>query len=349
MFRNVFLIKTIKLRTRNKVFINFALNRTLFSTNNSNPNNNQSFFHTIKIEIDKSREYCTDQYSKLLKNLSKQKNKINELSILVQSASTSINKITGYDTIQSLKNSIKSIELQLYQDRIILEQEAHQLKLQTKKQSNSQALINDLLSRKSTWSPQDLKIFTDSYNENQHNIQKLNEQTKKSTDLEKTVKTMEQDLHNLILKRYHEEQVWSDKIRKLSTYGTLLLLVINLLSFFILHLIFEPRKRRRLVAAFEKETKDYIEEIKDQQIEQMKRLENLITMKMDILVNEKSTLLMEERTERENSIKFKLGNFVDIIKRFGQKITQDKLGGKFLDINYKKHILSLECEYAEML
>lgn len=223
------------------------------------------------------------------------KRKLENIPVLLMDANKSINKVTGYDTIQSLKSGIKSIEIDLYQDRISLEKESKKLKTISLQQSTTQNLINDLLSRKSTWSPNDLKAFTETYNENQQNIHNLENQKRKVEQLEKNVKIMEQDVHNLILKRYHEEQIWSDKIRKLSTYGTLLLLVINLLSFFALHLLFEPRKRRKLVEAFEKETVTYIDDIKREQSENMKKFEEQISSKLDALLASK-----EDKSEKSS-------------------------------------------------
>lgn len=245
-----------------------------------------------------TRLYPKSKFKKLSQNIYDLKNtystkltsfkkKLEDIPVLLMDANKSINKVTGYDTIQSLKSGIKSIEIDLYQDRISLERESKKLKSISLQQNSTQNLINDLLSRKSTWSPNDLKAFTETYNENQQNIHNLENQKRKVEQLEKKVKVMEQDVHNLILKRYHEEQIWSDKIRKLSTYGTLLLLVINLLSFFALHLLFEPRKRRKLVEAFEKETVAYIDDIKREQSEHMKLLEEGISHKLDALLASK--------------------------------------------------------------
>lgn len=55
-----------------------------------------------------------------------------------------------------------------------------------------------------------------------------------------------------ILNRYHEEQVWSDKIRSASTYGSLLALGINVVVFVVAIVLVEPYKRRRLAETFEK-------------------------------------------------------------------------------------------------
>ena len=55
----------------------------------------------------------------------------------------------------------------------------------------------------------------------------------------------------LITARYHEEQVWSDKIRSASTYGSLAVLGINLLVFVLAIVLVEPWKRKRLAQTFE--------------------------------------------------------------------------------------------------
>lgn len=59
------------------------------------------------------------------------------------------------------------------------------------------------------------------------------------------------ELARSIMERYHEEQLWSDKIRSVSTYGTWALMVVNLLLFVAVQTVFEPRKRKRLTDRFE--------------------------------------------------------------------------------------------------
>ena len=69
-----------------------------------------------------------------------------------------------------------------------------------------------------------------------------------------------------ILARYHEEQIWSDKvhvmhatllasyrkqIRSLSTYGTLAITGINVLVFLLALVVVEPWRRRKLVDKIE--------------------------------------------------------------------------------------------------
>jgi sensitive to high expression protein 9 len=59
-----------------------------------------------------------------------------------------------------------------------------------------------------------------------------------------------------ILARYHEEQVWSDKIRSASTYGSLAALGLNMFVFILAILIVEPWKRRRLAQTFERKIEE---------------------------------------------------------------------------------------------
>ena len=77
---------------------------------------------------------------------------------------------------------------------------------------------------------------------------------------------VERELNELlrsILARYHEEQVWSDKIRSASTYGSIAALALNLLVFITATLIVEPWKRRRLANTFEKKVEELSEETRD--------------------------------------------------------------------------------------
>jgi sensitive to high expression protein 9 len=72
-----------------------------------------------------------------------------------------------------------------------------------------------------------------------------------------------QSLTRAILNRYHEEQVWSDKIRSASTYGSLLALGLNILIFILAIIVVEPYKRKRLAETFEKRIEELSLETKD--------------------------------------------------------------------------------------
>lgn len=69
-------------------------------------------------------------------------------------------------------------------------------------------------------------------------------------------------LSKSILSRYHEEQVWSDKIRRMSTWGTWGLMGVNVLLFLIFQIAVEPWRRRRLVKGFEDKVVEALEKEK---------------------------------------------------------------------------------------
>lgn len=62
-----------------------------------------------------------------------------------------------------------------------------------------------------------------------------------------------------ILARYHEEQIWSDKIRRMSTWGTWGLMGVNVLLFFVFQIGVEPWRRKRLVKGFEEKVAQALE------------------------------------------------------------------------------------------
>jgi sensitive to high expression protein 9 len=72
------------------------------------------------------------------------------------------------------------------------------------------------------------------------------------------------DLTSAILQRYHEEQVWSDKIRSVSTWANVIGLVFNFFIFVVAIAIVEPWKRRRLVERVEERMTGLMERVERQ-------------------------------------------------------------------------------------
>jgi sensitive to high expression protein 9, mitochondrial len=130
------------------------------------------------------------------------------------------------------------------------------------RRSNSQREVNELLQRKHTWTDADVGRFTMLVREDH-----LYEQGEaRAKDAAKAAdEEVERELKELlrsILARYHEEQVWSDKIRSASTYGSMAALALNLLVFVMATLVVEPWKRRRLAHTFERKVEELSEETK---------------------------------------------------------------------------------------
>ena len=148
----------------------------------------------------------------------------------------------------------------------------------------SQREVNDLLQRKSSWSDGDVSRFTALVR--QDHVHEQNEARAKAK-VEETEDVVDREFNELmraILARYHEEQVWSDKIRSASTYGSLAALGLNLVVFLLAIVIVEPWKRRRLAQTFEKkvdamevENRTLIEEKMEVLAKQLGQQETLMT------------------------------------------------------------------------
>jgi sensitive to high expression protein 9 len=122
--------------------------------------------------------------------------------------------------------------------------------------SNSQREVNDLLQRKNTWVDNDVVRFTNLVRQDHLYEQ---EELRAKAAVDETEDGVEREFSQLmrtILARYHEEQVWSDKIRSASTYGSLAALGLNMFVFILAILIVEPWKRRRLTQTFERKIEE---------------------------------------------------------------------------------------------
>ena len=115
--------------------------------------------------------------------------------------------------------------------------------------ANSQRDLTDLLQRKSTWSSEDVSRFTSLVH--QDHLNTLAESSSKTAS-QAADNALEREfgaLTQIILERYHEEQVWSDKIRSASTYGSMVVLGVNVFVFLAAIVIVEPWKRKKLAEA----------------------------------------------------------------------------------------------------
>ena len=124
------------------------------------------------------------------------------------------------------------------------------------RRSNSQREVNDLLQRKSSWTDADVGRFTSLVRQD-HLYEQEELRAKSAVNVsEEAVEREFSQLLRIILARYHEEQVWSDKIRSASTYGSLAALGLNMLVFILAIIVVEPWKRRRLAQTFEKKIEE---------------------------------------------------------------------------------------------
>jgi She9 / Mdm33 family len=162
---------------------------------------------------------------------------------LSSSISIQLNRLTGYDLIEELKRKVHEKDqwfIKLKKDFQTCQME-YQRAVDVR--SSLQREIHSLLQRKSSWLEDEINRFTVLYRTEIKQEQHENTLKLQLENLNVNVDAAHTELMNAMRERYQLEQLWSDKIRKLSTEGTLLLVIVNILLFLSVQFFFEPRKR----------------------------------------------------------------------------------------------------------
>ncbi|KAJ9151487.1 hypothetical protein NKR19_g4941 [Coniochaeta hoffmannii] len=177
-------------------------------------------------------------------------------------ATQTLNDLTGYSSIEKIKRQNDQLERELAdaQSRLAAARAAYK-SLNTLRAS-TQREANTLLARKDAWSPPDVERFTALYRSEHELDAKVAEATRELTEAEAGELRINSALTTGILRRYHEEQVWSDRIRRMSTWGTWGLMGVNVLLFIGLQFFGEPWKRRKLVERFVEAEKGVWEDVR---------------------------------------------------------------------------------------
>lgn len=198
----------------------------------------------------KASEDIQQSFSKKLDN------NVQELKKSIKIASSVVNDITGYSKVMDLRDLIMRNESRIKELRTLVHNAKKDYEDAVNLRSSSQKEINILLEGKNNWTPVELERFTKLYMNN-HDLESAVLQSKSNL---KKLEVEEEDTHDELIKaimdRYHEEQVWSDKIRQFSTWATVLILCANVTLVVLVQLVFEPYKRYRLVNSFEEKVKD---------------------------------------------------------------------------------------------
>jgi hypothetical protein len=184
---------------------------------------------------------------------------MDKLQTTIFTAGKTLNDVTGYTAIEKLKDQIEAQEviIRTRRDEVRFAREAYSEAVE--RRLNSQREVNELLQRKNAWTGADLERFTTLIRDDHANEVGVKESSSRTESLENDLEEARSTLFRLISSRYREEQIWSDKIRRASTYGTWGLMAFNVLLFIVVQLGLEPWKRRRLVGSFEAKVEQALE------------------------------------------------------------------------------------------
>lgn len=193
-------------------------------------------------------------------NLSKRFSQVmDNLQSNVFVAGQRLNDLTGYSGIEAMKTSIEEQEQLVQTTRVAVRDAKAAYTSAIALRSTSQREVNELLQRKHAWTPTDLERFTSLYRSDHANEQAESQAQAALAAAERVAEEAGTRLGKSILARYHEEQIWSDKIRRMSTWGTWGLMGVNVLLFLVFQVAVEPWRRARLVRGFEEKVMEVLE------------------------------------------------------------------------------------------
>ncbi|OAA48451.1 mitochondrial inner membrane protein [Metarhizium rileyi] len=187
---------------------------------------------------------------------------MDNLQARVLTASQTLNDITGYSSIEGIKKENDALEARLAEAHAKVRNARQAYKSSNTKRATTQREVTTLLARKDTWSPVDLERFTELYRTDHVLEGEVSGAQEALTEAEAEEQSLSQRLNAGILKRYHEEQIWSDRIRRASTWGTWGLMGMNFILFVVFQFFAEPWRRRRLVKGVVEEEKRVLEEVR---------------------------------------------------------------------------------------
>ncbi|WWC71426.1 uncharacterized protein I206_105382 [Kwoniella pini CBS 10737] len=162
-----------------------------------------------------------------------------------------VNQMTGYQEVERLKALVfeKEDHLQKLRESARSAKSAYDEAVSSR--SDAQRDVNTLLERKHSWSDSDVLKFTQLVRQDHSSSHLVGSTSIELKEAELKVDKAFNELMQTILQRYHEEQVWSDKIRSVSTWANLMGLALNAIIFLGAIIIVEPWKRKRLVSKLE--------------------------------------------------------------------------------------------------
>ncbi|KAK4154556.1 sensitive to high expression protein 9, mitochondrial [Chaetomidium leptoderma] len=177
-------------------------------------------------------------------------------------ATQTLNDLTGYSAIEAIKARNNDLETEHITAQHRLRAARHAYKSLTAHRAATQREVTTLLARKDTWNPSDLERFTTLYRLDHELETQVTAAAAELTEAETDEGKLSGALTAGILKRYHEEQIWSDRIRRQSTWGTWGLMGVNVVMFLVLQFVAEPWRRKRLMRGIAESEKGVMEEVR---------------------------------------------------------------------------------------
>lgn len=220
------------------------------------------------------------------------------LAPAVQKLQETLNLATGYSHIEDIKTRIKLAEARYAHAREALRTTHDQLEKAHAERAEAQKEVNSLLQRKHAWEPEDVARFTELY-AREHELGKtVGEASGGYRKAQGEVDEAMGGLAESLRERYWEETSWSDKMRGVSMWMTVVLVVVNLVIAVGAHGVLEPRRRRRLEERIAAMVDENGQKTRDSVVKMGEVLEELWAGKANAVLAEPGTLVEEVREDR---------------------------------------------------
>lgn len=187
---------------------------------------------------------------------------MDDLQARFVSASQTLSDLTGYTAIEHIKARNAKLETDLATAQADLRVARRSYQAVNERRAATQREVTTLLARKDSWAPPDLERFTVLYRQDHELETSAQRAVEELKEAEADEARLSAAVTSGILKRYHEEQVWSDRIRRQSTWGTWGLMGLNVVLFIILQVIAEPWRRRRLMRGIAEAESGVLEDVR---------------------------------------------------------------------------------------
>ena len=167
-------------------------------------------------------------------------------------ASQRVNTYTGtdYSAIEALRQSIIEQERAVKSCHAAVTDAKEAYTASHSQQAASQKEVVGLLERKHSWASGDLERYMSLIRSEHVNEQAVQKSKDDLADAEKALEESRTNLEKKERRQYHEEQVWSDTIRRNSTWVTFGLMGLNIFLLLANLVLIEPWRRRRMVREF---------------------------------------------------------------------------------------------------
>ncbi|EFQ86898.1 hypothetical protein CFE70_008165 [Pyrenophora teres f. teres 0-1] len=168
-----------------------------------------------------------------------------KLAVVTQKVNTYTG--TDYSGVEALRREIKEQEKLVKARRLAIDSAKQALDTALAHQATSQKEVVALLERKHSWSNGDLERYMALIRSEHINDQAVREAKDAVANAENALEDARAQLEKRERAQYHEEQIWSDTIRRNSTWVTFGLMGVNIFLLLLSLAILEPWRRRRMV------------------------------------------------------------------------------------------------------